>query len=163
MRPLATAGIARIEAINSEWLHRRFTRTQTEGRFIWPSTDAKRGRGVLDPEQWIKEGLLSFMGYHVGLGSCATKAYREILLSAVFACHVPPVFSDEYIREWGQAKSAGRLQKMAEALAAFTRNARRQRGNHMDSAIRDWESDLEFLYYEYYIGKFDFAWPTTKI
>ena len=24
----------------------------------------------------------------------------------------------------------------------------------MGSAIRDWERDLEFLYYEYYVGKF---------
>lgn len=28
--------------------------------------------------------------------------------------------------------------------------------------IDHWTKDLEFLYLEYYVGKFHFAWPATK-
>lgn len=152
-----------IAAINSEWLERRLNRVQLGDRFTWPSTDARSGQGGLSTEEWIKEGLLQFMGYKVGLNSYSTARWRERLLSEIFACHVPPVFPDEYIQAWGEPRSVGRLRKLAETLAAFTRNARRRRDAHMDSAIKDWESDLEFLYYEYYVGKFNFAWPTTKV
>ena len=33
----------------------------------------------------------------------------------------------------------------------------------MQSAIKDWEQDLEFLYMEYYVSRFHFAWPDSKI
>ena len=153
----------RIEAINAEWLRRRGTRIRVQDRFVWPSTEAKGGDGSLNTEEWIKEGLLHLMGYQVGLSNTATQAWRESLLSEIFACQVPPVFPDEYIREWAEPGSVGRLQKMAETLAALTRNARRRRDARMGSAIKDWESDLEFLYYEFYVEKFSFAWPTTKV
>jgi hypothetical protein len=152
-----------IDAINAEWRRRMGTRIHVKGLFVWPSTEAKGGKGGLNPEEWIKEGLLHLMGYHVGANSTGPQAWRERLLSEIFACQVPPVFPDEYVSDWAEPTSVGRLQKMAETLAALTRNARRRRDAQMDSAIKDWESDLEFLYYEYYVGKFHFAWPTTKI
>jgi hypothetical protein len=153
-----------IAAINSEWLHRRGTRIREDQYFIWQSTNTRKGHGGgLDSEAWIKEGLLQFMGYQVGMENKASQAWRERLLGEIFACHTLPVFPDDYIQEWSAPSSVGRLRKMAETLASLTRNARRRRDARMDSAIKDWESDLEFLYYEYYVGKFNFAWPTTKI
>lgn len=157
------AARARIDAINAEWLRRRLNHTQHAERFQWPSTDARAGWGGLNSEEWIEEGLLRFMGYRVGTSSTATSAWRERLLSEIFSCHVPPVFPDEYIDRWAEPGSVGRLRKMADTLAALTRNARRRRDAQMDAAIKEWESDLEFLYYEYYVGKFHFAWPTSKI
>lgn len=154
---------AQIDAINAEWLRRRLDRTRHSERFQWPSTDATEGRGGLNSEEWIEEGLLRFMGYRVGASSTATSAWRERLLSEIFACHVPPIFPDEYIDGWSEPFSVGRLKKMAETLAALTRNARRRRDARMESAIKDWESDLVFLYYEYYVDRFHFAWPSSKI
>jgi hypothetical protein len=52
---------------------------------------------------------------------------------------------------------------MAETIAALTRNARRRRDQKMNAAIRDWEMDLDFLYWEYYVEKFKFDWPNSKI
>jgi hypothetical protein len=54
-----------------------------------------------------------------------------------------------------------RLGPPTDSIAAFTRNAKRKRGSGMWAAIKDWEQDLEFLYTEYYVGHFRFAWPES--
>jgi hypothetical protein len=64
---------------------------------------------------------------------------------------------------WALPASAHRLKKLADALASFTRNAKRRNNPALDSAIADWEHDLEYLYYRYYVGKFGFAWPSLDI
>ena len=61
------------------------------------------------------------------------------------------------------AGSAQRLRKLAETIAALTRNAKRRRDSIMATAIEHWEQDLEFLYYEFYVEKFYFGWPTTDL
>ena len=33
----------------------------------------------------------------------------------------------------------------------------------MATAIKRWEGDLEYLYYEFYVGHFSFSWPKLKI
>ena len=50
---------------------------------------------------------------------------------------------------------------MAESIAAFARNAKRRRQINLNDAIGEWEADLEFLYEEYYVGHFHFAWPAS--
>jgi hypothetical protein len=52
---------------------------------------------------------------------------------------------------------------MAETIASFVRNAKRRRDAHMGSAIKDWEADLEFLYFGYYVDRFHFAWPSGSV
>jgi hypothetical protein len=67
--------------------------------------------------------------------------------------------------EWGADRSARRLRKMAECIASFTKNAKRREDESYDDAIREWESDLQYLYDRYYIGKFhfDFVWPSNSL
>jgi hypothetical protein len=48
---------------------------------------------------------------------------------------------------------------MAHCIAAFTRNAKRRSAHDYAEAIADWEADLDYLYREYYVGHFSFAWP----
>jgi hypothetical protein len=152
-----------LNAIGAEWERRRRTPLEEDDRFDWPSTHADPGSGFPDTDDWIQEGVLQYMGYRVGDTDGERQAIRQRILSEIFSGSIPPVFPRQYLDEWGQPSSVGRLRKLAETIAALTRNAKRRRDDTMRSAIRDWERDLEFLYYEYYVGKFHFAWPSSSV
>lgn len=152
-----------VDAIHKEWIRRRRTRIDPEEVFDWPSTDAEPGVGGIDTQDWQKKGVLLFMGYKVGDTEGEPQRVREGILSEVFSGPIPPVFPNAYLDEWDDPSSALRLKKMAETIAALTRNARRRRDSLMNAAIRDWVKDLEFLYWKYYVDKFQFAWPDSKI
>ena len=133
-----------------------------EQSFEWPTTDAPAARHGFDGDFFFYEhGLLSYLGYHVG-GSGKTKSVRQQLLDCVFLRRVPNVGSDKYMSEWGEPETARRLQKMADTLAALARNAKRKTSGNYAEAISDWETDLEYLYTKYYVGRFDFVWPRTS-
>tara|TARA_R110002095_G_scaffold127479_1_gene110545 strand:+ start:176 stop:337 length:162 start_codon:yes stop_codon:yes gene_type:complete len=51
---------------------------------------------------------------------------------------------------------------MANSIAAFARNADRE-GDRQRLAIEDWQGDLGFLYDKFYVGRFKFDWPTSKV
>jgi len=150
-----------IEVINAEWVRRRRGPVDPDEIFDWPTTDAEPGAGGLNTEDWIKKGVFHFLGYRVGNTDGEPQRVREHILAHIFSGPIPPVFPTFYLDEWAHPNSAARLQKMAETIAALTRNARRRRDSVMNAAIRDWERDLDFLYWEYYVGKFQFAWPAS--
>jgi hypothetical protein len=152
-----------VAAINDEWNRRSRTPIRPDQAFAWPSTYAPKGYGGLSTDDWTKEGLLNFMGYKVGNTEGESQRVRELILAEIFNGSLPPVFPKQYMQEWGLPSFSVRLQKLAEAIAAFTRNAKRRRDSIMYAAISDWERDLEYLYLEYYIGKFRFAWPVNRI
>jgi len=130
--------------------------------FPWPTTDAPGGAGQLeDKVDWPTEGLLGFVGYRVGRNGSAESERREIL-DAVYCEELPPVNSAEYMTEWGRPRTALRLQKLAESVAAFTRNAKRNRTVDLSQAVDDWDADLDYLRQEYYVGRYDFPWPGTQ-
>lgn len=155
---------SQIKRLINEELARRGKTGNLKDFFKWPSTEAHGGSGTIVTEQWQKDGLLSFMGYHVGESSDLAPRMRQLLLADIFYVVLPriPIFPDSYLRQFGSPKSAQRLQKMAETIAAFIRNAKR-RGSKMNTAIKDWEHDLDFLYCNYYVAHFHFEWPSTKI
>jgi hypothetical protein len=158
--------------VTVELFHRRTMRARTlraelierlgeliqEG-FDWPSTDAPGGSGRLEVESPTK-GLLSFLGYRVGRNGLSEQERRAIL-DAVYCEELPPVDSSEYMAEWGRPRTGPRLQKLAESIAALTRNAKRRRGTDLSTAVDEWEADLQYLRAEHYLGRYDFAWPTT--
>jgi hypothetical protein len=147
------------DAISREW-ERRLRNPKPDDYFKWPSTVAEGGDGGLVGQNWPAAGLLKVMGYTVGSTDGKPDDLRHAILVEVFSGHLPPVHSPAYMNEWGMPKTAARLRKMAESIAAFTRNAKR-RGAPMDHAIYDWEHDLRFLYDKYYVGHFGFGWPST--
>jgi len=134
---------------------------QQSESFKWPSTDALSGSGQVTSTAWPQVGLLSFLGYSVGSKGVPHES-RRALLDDVYLEPVPQVDSEEYMSEWGAPKSGTRLKKIAESIAAFTRNAKRSTKN-MDAAISAWESDLDYLKNSYYIGRYDFLWPDTYV
>lgn len=104
-----------------------------------------------------EEGLLKFMGYAVGqLGAYRTR--RRQVLNYVFNEKIPKVQSYDYMAEWGDPTSAKRLQKLANSLATFARNAKRRRTSDMEHAIAEWEEDLAYLKNTYFDGLFSFDW-----
>jgi hypothetical protein len=148
-----------IDLIEREWSSRSCV--PVDSKFNWPTTNAPkavRSIGGLDSEQ---EGMLSFLEYHVGQLGGLSSFERKAILDRVFEGRLPKVFVDSYMAEWSEPKSAKRLQKMAECIAAFARNAKRRKDDRMDQAIREWENDLEYLYNKFYVDYFRFAWPTT--
>ena len=136
---------------------------QANERFEWPTTDAPAAtHGFSGDFFFYEKGLLKFVGYGVGV-SGDIQSVRRRVLDCVFHKKLPRVESPEYMSEWGEPETSPRLQKMAESLAAFTRNAKRQTRRDYSLAISEWEADLKYLYDTYYVGHFDFAWPITDI
>lgn len=150
-----------LDGVENEWLRRRLDPASQDGFFNWPSTDAPGGDGAITADGWVQEGVLGFLEYRVGKSSDISAPLRQSILAKVFDGVIPPAFPAAYLDQWGEAGSAVRLRKMAESIAAFARNARRRSDSRMDQAIADWESDLEYLYFEFYVGRFGFGWPST--
>jgi hypothetical protein len=135
-------------------------RRNQEGFFEWPSTDAPASiHGFTGDVFFYKDGLLSYVGYRVGRQQGAPKHIRLQILDCVFHNNLPRVISPEYMDEWDAPKTAARLHKLAEAIAAFTRNAKRRPDGDFLDAIADWESDLDYLFHKYYVSRFRFTWP----
>ena len=129
--------------------------------FPWPKTIASQGVRRLKGIDWKPYGMLSYLGYHVGETPPTPRDVRWHVLEYVFQHQLPPLDSRIYYLEWGQPQTAQRLKKLANTLAALTRNAKRRDGSSYAKAIDDWEGDLMFLRERYYFGFFHFGWPAT--
>ncbi|TFH93696.1 hypothetical protein ELS82_01165 [Vibrio ouci] len=130
--------------------------------FRWPSTVAYEADESMPESNWPKVGMLSAVGYCVGINGLGLKQRQE-LLSNVYSKRLPFVDSRKYVAEWGMPRSSERLRKLAEAIAAFVRNAKRKK-NNMSVAIREWEQDLAWLKEKYYLRhKFVWVWPKSAL
>ena len=129
--------------------------------FLWPSTAVVDSQNALQGDQfWYERGVLSFLGYKVGQKGVREKARQEILDYA-FHERLPNVNSSQYMEEWGKPATANRLKKLADCLATFARNAKRNQTADIEQAVAEWEADLRYLECRYYRGHFDFSWPVT--
>lgn len=155
-----------------EWLRERSemneARKQNKSRkhmkFPWPTTRAPIGKYGLGDVFHYKRGLLSYVGYSVGR-SGEQEDIRYEILDWVFHNTLPRVKSEQYMSDWGEPETPARLRKMAECLASFARNHKRNaEKNEVDyeTAIREWELDLKYLYDKYYVGRFRFSWPSAN-
>jgi hypothetical protein len=132
--------------------------------FPWPTTDApgRVGQGIPEDTFPNSEGLLRRYGYKVGLNGLPESKRRQIL-DDIFLHSLPSMDNVSYLNEWGQIGTDKRLKKLAESIAAFTRNAKRRNKGDFDKAIQDWEADLAYLKRTYYDERFNFNWPQTGI
>lgn len=152
-----------LDGVENEWLRRRLDPASQDGFFNWPSTDAPGGNGAIAADGWVQEGVLGFLEYRAGKTADLSTPLRRSILAKVFDGVIPPAFPAAYLNQWGDPGSAVRLRKIAESIAAFARNAKRRSDSRLDQAIADWESDLEYLYLEFYVGRFGFGWPSTHL
>ena len=147
------------DAIIREWTSRNHDSALDPEHFPWPSTDAPMGIGNVDPKSWRPEGMLAFLGYHVGTTQGLEQSSRRAILDTVFLSELPPLNGPSYMQEWGTPNTGKRLSKLAESLAAFTRNAARRQEGSFSVAIAEWQADLKYLYNQYYRNRFAFPWP----
>lgn len=136
--------------------------TLEEMPFRWPSTAVVAdSRKALSGNFFdYEDGLLRFMGYAVGQSGCHRRGRQEIL-DYVFHGTLPRVQSVGYMQEWAGNGSSIRLQKMANCIATFARNAKRRRNASMELAIAEWEEDLAYLKDKYYRPADGYSWPDT--
>lgn len=147
-----------VSAIAHDW--RRYLTSFVR----WPTTDAPPSIASLLDSGWVKAGMLSHYGYHVGQDG-QPAASRVKTLAKIFTAELNiDLFEKRYIGEWSTPSSLGRLMKMARTIAALCRNAKRSPHN-FTQAINDWEQDLEHLrqtYYHTFLNLEALSWPETN-
>ena len=89
-----------------------------------------------------RNGLLSTMGYKVGMEGYKEKVRRRILQD-VISGPLPLVGNPEYMEEWGEDGSNKRLKKLKNCLKGFS-SGKLHETHHQ--AIKDWQEDLEWLH-----------------
>lgn len=161
-KPDVAAARERLLTIEAEWSRRASMAPDHPDYFPWPSTDAPAGAKDVAVRDWEEIGILSYLGYHVRITDQLSTAQRRRLLNHVFSMRLPPLNGVAYMRSWGLPNTGSRLKKIAESIAAFTRNAKRRRNPQLVECIRKWEDDLLSLRKAFYVGRFDsFTWPTV--
>lgn len=149
------------QSLAEEWRRRTLAPHPSDASFQWPSTEASAGHLSLEVQMGPATGILAALGYRVGQAGAPLKQRRQIL-DFVFTEDLPPIDSAAYMRSWGEPNSGPRLQKLAESLAAFARNAKRREVDALKMAICHWQDDLQYLHDRYYTGHFGFNWPMHR-
>jgi hypothetical protein len=129
--------------------------------FHWPTTTVVGGGGRALQTEWLAKGYLKHFGYTVGQKGLP-ESERQAVLRKAYLSKVPDIFTREYQEGWGRPRSSVRLQKMAESIATFCRNAKRS-PHEKQLAISEWEADLDWLKRTYYDGRYRFEWPSTTV
>lgn len=148
---------SQLSSMHSDW------RRMLSSFSRWPSTDAPPSLAHLLEDGWLKAGMLSYFGYHVGQQGLSVSRRLPILERLLKADLDDKAFDQVYVKEWGRPASHKRLMKMARTIAALCRNAKRSPSN-FDQAISDWESDLKYLHDHHYIRGLNLPgdeWPET--
>jgi hypothetical protein len=144
-----------------------FYESEFRAFFKWPSIDEEPSwsDGVsLASEDWPDNGVLSTVGYRVGVNGIQDMNERCILLLRVFFSPVLPFVGGlHYMREWGPANSSQRLRKIAHSICSFANLSVRRSGT--DVAVKHWKEDLHFLEVEIYNKMFpdENSWPAVDV
>ncbi|RUW76613.1 hypothetical protein [Mesorhizobium sp. M4B.F.Ca.ET.049.02.1.2] len=156
-------GIAMFIAAIDREFERRAHDLSYDGRFRWPETDAPGGDGSVGGVQFMDEGMLLRMEYRVGVRNGVSTPVRRQILRQLFEDALPPVFPPDYMRKWGDKGTVQRLRTLAYTIAPLAKNLKRKHDSRNDVAIGEYESDLKWLYDTYYVGRFHFDWPSTRL
>jgi hypothetical protein len=149
-----------LDAIGTEWVMRSEKALDPGEMVAWPTANPAGGGGQLMADDWLSKGMLSFLGHKVGVTNGLATPVRKQLLTQIYTGELPPVFPSWYLSEWGKPGALRRLAKLAETIAQFARNENGRAG--MSVALEHRRQDLEFLYYNYYVNKLYFGWPTVE-
>jgi len=114
----------------------------------------------INSNEYPPESPLSVLGYHVGQKGEVTTTRRRILRQA-FTGQLPLVASAEYMAQWDEPDTPGRLKKIADNIATYCRHNKSRIA--LKQAVEDWESDLAWMHDKFYHGRFRFQWPNTFV
>lgn len=103
----------------------------------WEERKNREGAEYSSP----RNGLLSTMGYKVGMDGYKEKVRRKILKD-VISGPLPLVGNPEYMEEWGEYGSKKRIQKLKNCLIGFS-SGKQHETHHQ--AVKDWQDDLDWL------------------
>ena len=103
----------------------------------WEGRKAREETKYMSP----RNGLLSTMGYKVGIEGYKEKVRRKVLKD-VISGPLPLVGNPDYMKEWGEDNSPKRIQKLSNCLIGFSSG--KQHETHYQ-AIKDWKDDLSWL------------------
>ena len=124
--------------------------------FAWPFTEPLPGGGSLIPDL-APDSPLSRLGYSVATRGPEEPERRRILKFA-FNDELP-FSSKEEEENWGEPKSAERLQRIANHIA-FQIRSQKRKSKPAETAIARWSEDLAWLKRTYYDGTvYSFPWP----
>lgn len=131
----------------------------------WPEVKPiGSGSGGFDGTKIRDFSALMLFGYRVGKERGWPQSDREAFLRDFMTLPLPPIVKANFGDEYGAPLSTTRLRKVANVIASNASNRYRSNPVAYAVAISDWESDLDFLYREFYLGKrlaFE-PWPSTR-
>jgi hypothetical protein len=132
----------------------------------WPGTEPipNYGNGS-DGDFGPDKSPLHRLGYSVGQTG-RTRAERRKLLRQAYEMDrssLPGDYPRNYIEKWGPAESGKRLKRIADHLAANCRSFKNNRGGNYETAIDQWEADLDWLRRTFFTPTtYGFQWPGTE-
>ncbi len=147
------------DTIVGEWARRHQVALNDPDHFVWPSTNVGGGGGSQQFDNWHTQGMLGYLGYHVGATNGVSEFARREILDMVFSSVLPPVNGVSYVRGWGEPSTSSRLHRLADEIARHARNGKLKRSADMSGPVMAWEADLKYLHRKYYVDKFGFGWP----
>jgi hypothetical protein len=130
-----------------------------EQRFLVGLTQVGSEVGGGDFER-ADESFLKVLGYTVGKTNGLPESTRHLILDRCFSGQLPPIESLSALRLWGEPKTALRLRKIAYHIAGLAKNFKKMPSGGYETAISEWEDDLQYLYETYYVRHFGFNWPS---
>jgi hypothetical protein len=131
--------------------------------FKWPSIAVKGSRpSHALSEEWRSESFLKAKGYRVGDGAGNHPMFRRRALARAYAGKIPMRFGAEYAVDCGSPKSAGRLKRIAYAIAKSYHLFAGRRGRD-STACTQWARDLRWLKVTYYDRHLQFEWPSVVV
>lgn len=110
------------DVIVEEWGRRHQVALNDPDHFVWPSTNVGAGGGSQQFDNWHAQGMLGYLGYHVGATNGVSEFARREILDMIFSSVLPPVNGVSYIRSWGEPSTSSRLHRLADEIARHARN-----------------------------------------
>ena len=133
----------------------------------WPSvftTDTSIVDATSLESLGVNKSPLHFLGYMTGKRTVLSQQDRHQILQEAFEREsLPWVESDEYMENWGTARSHQRLWRIAAHLA-FLVNRPFGRDWRKTQSRDDWIEDLDWLHDRFYRSRrFRFRWPDVSV
>jgi hypothetical protein len=131
--------------------------------FKWPSIAVKGSRSAhLRSDDWRSESFLKAKGYKVGEGAGNHPTSRHRALTRAYSGRIPARFGTDYAADCGSASSAGRLRRIAYAIAKSYHLFAGRHGTE-STACTHWTRDLSWLKKQYYDKHLKFDWPAVAV
>ncbi len=118
---------------------------------------AKVGEPNTTETERVTESPLVKIGYRVGVSNDQPEPQRRKILNMALNDELPFVESEEYMDGWSGAGTRLRLRRIAWHIAMQIQSFRSKNNYHV--AVKEWESDLNWLRRTYYKPFMRFIWP----